>query len=156
MLVGDTPGVLDVRRRLMRRHWTVIQAGTHVRGIRRWLVTNESSPVVLIVSAHPAVARRYGRHLPMALADRASFSGLALTIVLLESDDGIARLDTAEAASWPGDVRVADVTTAVRYATACRESVRAGGTRMGPGRRSVGRRRVDVTGLVPAWGKVDG
>jgi hypothetical protein len=93
MLIGETPRMRDVRRRFVQHGWAVVQACGHVRGIRRRLVLESSGDLVLVVSTHSAVHRRYGRALAALLEDRSSFPALRITIVLLDEE------------STPGDSR---------------------------------------------------
>ena len=86
MLIGETPRMSDVRRRFLRHGWTVVQAWGHVRGIRRRLFLESSTDLVLVVSTHSAVHRRYGRALSSMLEYRSAFPALRMTIVLLDEE----------------------------------------------------------------------
>lgn len=157
MLVGETPRMRDVRRRFVRRGWSVVQACGHVRGIRRRLVLESSSDLVLVVSTHSAVHRRFGRALASMLADRAAFPSLRMTIVLLDEEPASGEIDpdpvaerlrvAAIAAGRPGgehhpvadsaafslpcDLRVPSPEQVVRFAVAEVESPRFGCVRPG-------------------------
>lgn len=155
MLVGETPRMRDVRRRFIRRGWSVVEACGHVRGIRRRLVLESSADLVLVVSTHSAVHRRYGRALAAMLEDREAFPSLRMTIVLLDEEPtaseaepvparmraavmaaeraagGGEPLAVAMAFSLPCDLRVPSPEQVVRFAVAEIESPRFGAPRPG-------------------------
>lgn len=86
ILIGASPTLDDVRRRLANRGMAVRSAGPHLRGVRRTLLLAAPESATVVVGLSSATRERYGVELARLISDIRRWPSVRATIGVLEPE----------------------------------------------------------------------